>query len=45
MCCNGSKNEASQLHDVASTWSSDVELPIQRVFLGIAADLGNTIRW
>ena len=43
MCCNGSKNAAPQLHAVASTWSSCVELPVQRIFLGIAADLGNTI--
>ena len=43
MCCNGSKDAAPQLHDVASTWSSCVELPVQIVFLGIAADLGNTI--
>ena len=40
MCCNGSKQAAPQLHAVASTWSSCVELPVQRVFLGIAADLG-----
>ena len=43
MCCNGSKNAAPQLHAVASTWSSCVELPVQQIFLGIAADLGNTI--
>ena len=43
MCCNESKTTAPQLHVVASTWSSCVELPVQRVFLGIAADLGNTI--
>ena len=43
MCCNGSKNTAPQLHAVASTWSSYAELPVQRVFLGIAADLGNII--
>ena len=43
MCCNGSKKAAPQLHAVASTWSSCVELPVQRVFLGIAADLGLTI--
>ena len=43
MCCNGSKKAAPQLHAVASTWSSCVELPVQRVFLGIAADLGLTV--
>ena len=40
MCCDGSKRAAPQLHAVASTWSSCVELPVQRIFLGIAADLG-----
>ena len=43
MCCNGSKKAAPQLHAVASTWSSCVELPVQRIFLGIAADLGLTV--
>ena len=43
MCCNGSKKAAPQLHAVASTWSSCVELPVQRIFLGIAADLNLTI--
>ena len=43
MCCNGSKNSASQLHAVASTWSSCVSLPIQRIFLGMCADLGLVI--
>ena len=43
ICCNGSKNAAPQLHAVASTWSSCVELPVQWLFLGIAADLGLTI--
>ena len=39
MCCNGSKKAAPQLHAVASTWSSCVELPVQRMFLAITADL------
>ena len=43
ICFNGSKNAAPQLHAVASTWSSCVELPVQRLFLGIAVDLGLTI--
>ena len=43
MCCNGSKNAVPQLHVVASIWSSCVELPVQRLFLGIAADLGWSI--
>ena len=44
MCCNGSKRAAPQLHAVASTWSSCVELPIQRMFLGMCADI-NLIVW
>ena len=43
MCCNGSKKADPQLHAVVSTWSSCVELPVQRVFLGIAADLDLTV--
>ena len=43
MCCNGSKQAAPQLHAVASTWSLCIELPIQRLFLGICAQSGLTI--
>ena len=43
MCCNGSKCATPQLHAVASTWSSCVELPIQRLSLGMCADSGLTI--
>ena len=43
MCCNGSKRTAPQLHAVASTWSSCVELPIQRLFLWMCANSGLTI--
>ena len=43
MCCNGSKASAPQLHAVPSTWLSCVSLPIQRLFLGICADLGLVI--
>ena len=39
MCANGSKKAAPTLHAVASTWLSCVELPIQRLFLGISAVL------
>ena len=39
MCANGSKKAAQTLHAVTSTWSSCVELPIQRMFLGISAAL------
>ena len=40
MCCNGSKASAPQLYAVASTWLSCVSLPIQRLFLGMCANLG-----
>lgn len=40
MCCNRSKNSVPQLYVVASTWSSCVLLPIQRLFLRICTDLG-----
>ena len=43
MCCNGSKKAKPQLHAVASTWSSCVELPVQRMFMGIAAHASLTI--
>ena len=43
MCCNGSKKVDPQLHTVASTWSSYVELPMQQIFLGIATDLSLTV--
>ena len=43
ICCNGSKKAVPQLHVVASTWSSCVELPLQRLFLGICANAGLTI--
>ena len=36
-CCNSPKNAAPQLHTVASTWSSCVELLIQRLFLELCA--------
>ena len=39
MCCDGSKRAAPELHAVASTWSSCVEMPVQRMFLGIVAAL------
>ena len=39
MCATGSRKAALTLHAVASTWSSCVELPIQRMFLGISAAL------
>ena len=43
MHCNGSKKAAPKVHVVASTWSSSVELPVQRMLMGIASDLGFTL--
>ena len=43
MCCNGSKKTVPQSHAVASTWSSCVELPVQRSFLDICADSSLTV--
>ena len=43
LCCNGSKSVAPQLHAVASTWSSCVALPIQRLFLALCAQQGLSI--
>ena len=37
LCCNGSKKAAPLLHSIASTYSSCVEHPIQRLFLAISA--------
>ena len=42
-CCDGSKRAAPGLHAVASTWSSCVEMPIQRLFPAIAASEGCTV--
>ena len=39
MCANGSKKATFTLHVIASTWSSCVELPIQRLLLGISPTL------
>ena len=38
-CCDGSKRAAPQLHAVASTWSSCVQMPVLRAFLGMSATL------
>lgn len=43
MCCNSSTKAVPQLHAVASTWSSCVELPVQHLLLGICANAGLTI--
>ena len=43
MCCNGSKKAVPQLHAIASTWSSCIELLVQRLFMGLCADMGLTI--
>ena len=43
ICFNGSNSSSPKLHNVASTWYSSVELHIQWMLMGIAADLGLTI--
>lgn len=43
LCCKGSKAWAPQLHTVPSTWSSYVELPIQRLLLSLRAKNSLTI--
>lgn len=40
LCCNGSKKAFPQIHAVASTWSSCVELPVQHLFMGLCTDIG-----
>ena len=39
-CCNGSKFAAPLLHAMVSTWSSCVEMPIQRLFIRLCAQKG-----
>ena len=39
LCCNGSKYAAPLLHELALTYSSCVEHPVQRLFFAIAANL------
>ena len=39
-CCNGSKFAAPLLHTMVSTWSSCVDLPIQRLFIGLSSQKG-----
>ena len=39
-CCDGSPRAAPVLHGIASTYSSCVEQPIQRLFLALAAHMG-----
>lgn len=40
LCCNGSKRTAPKLHAMTRTWSSCVELPIQRLLLALCASKG-----
>ena len=40
LCANGSKFAAPQLHSVVNTWSSYVEFPMQRLFMGLSAENG-----
>ena len=42
MCCNGSKKAVLQLHAVASTWSSCVEL-VQQLFMNLYVNMDLTI--
>ena len=42
-CCDGSPRAAPLLHGIASTYSSCVEQPIQRLFVGLSAHLGYRI--
>ena len=39
LCCNGSKYAAPLLHELALTYSSCIEHPVQRLFFAIAANL------
>ena len=39
-CCNGSKFAAPLLHAMVSTWSSCVDLPIQRLFIALVSQKG-----
>ena len=39
-CCDGSPRAAPVLHGIASTYSSCVEQPVQRLFFALAAQLG-----
>ena len=39
-CCDGSPRAAPVLHGIASTYSSCVEQPVQRLFFALAAHLG-----
>ena len=43
MCFNGSKKAVPQLHTVASTWSSYIELPVHGLFFGLHVDISLTI--
>jgi hypothetical protein len=42
-CCDGSPRSAPMLHQIASTYSSCVEQPIQRLFFALAANLGYSV--
>ena len=37
LCCDGSKRAAPKLHELAKTWSSCLEQPVQRLFLALCA--------
>ena len=42
-CCDGSPKSAPVLHGIASTYSSCVEQPVQRLFFALAAQLGHKV--
>ena len=42
-CCDGSPRSAPVLHGIASTYSSCVEQPVQRLFFALAAQMNYTV--
>lgn len=42
-CCDGSPRAAPVLHGIASTYSSCVEQPVQRLFFALAAEMGHCV--
>ena len=43
-CCDGSKRQAPQLHNIASTYSSCIEQPCMRLYFALSSALGYFIR-
>ena len=42
-CCDGSPSAAPVLHGIASTYSSCVEQPVQRLFFALSAQMGHKV--